>query len=250
MPKQRFVCAHCEIEFYDYASNRKGHTHYYCSKACKAAREAVAHAGPNSPRWKGNQVTAPCEYCGTLFVMKAHHYHRFARHFCSRKCKSLAIGAERSGENNNKWQGGPLQLVCDECGVQFERARRSVRANSKQYFCSRKCKGDWTSKHLVGPHAARWAGGKAEYYGPNWLHQSRAARKRDKYRCRICGNNKGQRGKALDVHHIKPFKSFGYIPGQNDHHLLANDLTNLLTLCPKCHKAAEAGEASLQPYLL
>lgn len=241
MPKQRFTCTHCGGEFYDYASNRQGHAHYYCSRTCKSAHEAVTHAGSNNPRWKGNSVTASCEYCGASFVVKAFQYHRYARHFCSRACKASAIGVERSGENNNKWKGGPLRLTCTECGATFERSRRSVRANSAHYFCSRKCKGLWTSKHIVGPYAPRWSGGKAEYYGPNWLQQSRATRKRDEYRCRICGNSKGQRGKALDVHHIKPFKSFSYIPGQNDYYLPANDLENLITLCPEHHKAVEAG---------
>lgn len=76
-------------------------------------------------------------------------------------------------------------------------------------------------------------------YGPNWSAQREAARQRDRYRCRTCGAPEGgPRGKH-DVHHIRPFRAFGYIPGQNETYLQANALDNLITLCPHCHRRAE-----------
>jgi len=45
------------------------------------------------------------------------------------------------------------------------------------------------------------------------------------------------------VHHVRPFREFNYQAGQNDHYLLANDLDNLITLCPACHHLAEVGQA-------
>lgn len=97
----------------------------------------------------------------------------------------------------------------------------------------------------ANPH---WKGGYKEYYGPNWNIQRRAARKRDKHRCQCCG--KKQKTKAFDVHHVRPFRTFGYVVGVNDHYLPANDLTNLITLCPSCHTRAENGKIAFQPYLL
>jgi DEAD/DEAH box helicase domain-containing protein len=44
------------------------------------------------------------------------------------------------------------------------------------------------------------------------------------------------------MHHIRPFREFGYVPGQNDHYRQANRLENLVTLCPSCHRRAEAGQ--------
>jgi DEAD/DEAH box helicase domain-containing protein len=41
------------------------------------------------------------------------------------------------------------------------------------------------------------------------------------------------------VHHITPFRAFGYAPGLNDLYQLANRLDNLITLCPSCHRRAE-----------
>ncbi len=49
-------------------------------------------------------------------------------------------------------------------------------------------------------------------------------------------------GTGLHVHHIRPFRDYGYTPGLNDAYRLANTLENLVTLCPTCHRRAEAGQ--------
>lgn len=76
-------------------------------------------------------------------------------------------------------------------------------------------------------------------YGPNWRQQRVRARGRDGFRCSHCRISEDELGRELDVHHIIPFREFGFIPGQNDGYLAANDLTNLVSLCPTCHKRAE-----------
>ena len=78
-------------------------------------------------------------------------------------------------------------------------------------------------------------------YGPNWGAQREAARRRDGYRCQQCGAPE-QKGRQHDVHHIRPFRAFGYVPGENDAYLQANALDNLVTLCPRCHHRVEAGQ--------
>ncbi len=75
-------------------------------------------------------------------------------------------------------------------------------------------------------------------YGPNWPQQRKLALARDGYRCCRCGASEGM----LHVHHIRPFREFTYLPGQNDHYLAANEPDNLITLCPSCHRQAEAGQ--------
>jgi DEAD/DEAH box helicase domain-containing protein len=75
-------------------------------------------------------------------------------------------------------------------------------------------------------------------YGPNWLTQRDAARRRDGYRCRTCGAPERD-GRQHDVHHIRPFREFEYLPGENEVHLQANALDNLITLCSRCHRRAE-----------
>ena len=75
-------------------------------------------------------------------------------------------------------------------------------------------------------------------YGPNWATQRGAARVRDGTICRQCSAPERE-GRQHDVHHITPFRVFGYVPGVNDFYKLANQLENLITLCPSCHRRAE-----------
>ena len=77
-------------------------------------------------------------------------------------------------------------------------------------------------------------------YGPNWQQQRQLALARDGHQCRTCGAAEGM----LHVHHIRPFRDYSYIPGENDHYLRANQVDNLVTLCPSCHQRAEAGQQS------
>ncbi|MEW5957509.1 MAG: Zn-binding domain-containing protein, partial [Chloroflexota bacterium] len=67
-------------------------------------------------------------------------------------------------------------------------------------------------------------------YGPNWPAQREQARARDGYRCQICGAP--ERGRAHDVHHKAPFRTFAS-------YRQANQLSNLITLCRPCHRRAE-----------
>ncbi len=75
-------------------------------------------------------------------------------------------------------------------------------------------------------------------YGPTWARQRDQARARDGYRCRGCGAPERD-GRQHDVHHLEPFRQFGYARGHNRHDLVANRLENLVTLCPSCHRRAE-----------
>ncbi len=70
----------------------------------------------------------------------------------------------------------------------------------------------------------------ANKYGPNWAQQRDRARARDEYRCQVCGLEEGDR--EHDIHHKVPFRQF-------ETPLLANQLSNLVTLCPSCHRRVE-----------
>lgn len=80
-------------------------------------------------------------------------------------------------------------------------------------------------------------------YGPSWPEARRGARQRDEFRCARCGAPESLR-REHDVHHLVPFRSFGYIPGKNDHHKTANALENLVTLCNACHQRLEAQQGT------
>lgn len=78
--------------------------------------------------------------------------------------------------------------------------------------------------------------------GPNWSEMRRRARERDGFRCRVCGAPE-RADREHDVHHLRPFRAFGYRPGENDHYLEANQLGNLITLCRGCHWRADGSQA-------
>ena len=79
---------------------------------------------------------------------------------------------------------------------------------------------------------------RANDYGPNWQEQREKALERDGYRCRTCGDETD----PLHVHHVRPFREYGYVRGRNRNYLQANRLENLVTLCPRCHRRAEEGQ--------
>ncbi|MGH2626650.1 MAG: Zn-binding domain-containing protein, partial [Anaerolineales bacterium] len=80
-------------------------------------------------------------------------------------------------------------------------------------------------------------------YGPDWPQASAAARARDGFRCRQC-NAPERQGRAHDVHHLRPFREFGYVLGQNRNDRQANALDNLITLCAACHQRAESARGA------
>lgn len=67
-------------------------------------------------------------------------------------------------------------------------------------------------------------------YGANWPAQRELAKKRDGFRCRLCGADEARQ--PLHVHHITPFRTFPSF-------IQANQLENLVTLCPSCHHKTE-----------
>ncbi len=77
-------------------------------------------------------------------------------------------------------------------------------------------------------------------YGPNWQEQRQLVRERDGFRCSQCGAPE-RPTRQHDVHHIRPFRSFGYLPGVNENYKIANQLSNLRTLCRTCHQRVESG---------
>jgi DEAD/DEAH box helicase domain-containing protein len=73
-------------------------------------------------------------------------------------------------------------------------------------------------------------------YGPDWSRIRLRVRTRDEFRCRICGRSEA--GREHNVHHKIPFRQFRNEAG----HILrerANQMDNLITLCPECHRKTE-----------
>ena len=86
-----------------------------------------------------------------------------------------------------------------------------------------------------------WVADLTGYRGPNWDTQRQRARERDGFRCQHCSAPE-KPNRQHDVHHLRPFREFNYVPGQNEAYLEANRLENLVTLCRSCHLRAEAAQ--------
>jgi HNH endonuclease/helix-turn-helix protein len=71
-----------------------------------------------------------------------------------------------------------------------------------------------------------WRGGRAISYGPGWKETKVLVRDRDKV-CQFCGKTPEQNGRALDVHHIDPYR-----------YTANNHPDNLVALCRSCHMRA------------
>ena len=76
-------------------------------------------------------------------------------------------------------------------------------------------------------------------YGPDWERVREDILTRDGHRCRKCGAGEPP-DRSHDVHHIRPFREFGYARGGNRNDRLANASENLITLCRACHHRAES----------
>ncbi len=76
-------------------------------------------------------------------------------------------------------------------------------------------------------------------YGPNWQEVRAKVRARDHYRCSQCGAPESAM-RQHDVHHLMPFRTFGYVAGVNEAYKEANRLDNLKLLCRACHQRLES----------
>jgi len=89
-------------------------------------------------------------------------------------------------------------------------------------------------------------------YGPDWQKIRRTVRKRDQFKCQVCGA--AESGREHDVHHRIPFRAFIHrnaassdvaVQSQETLHSVqaarvqANRLENLVTLCHACHRKVE-----------
>lgn len=76
-------------------------------------------------------------------------------------------------------------------------------------------------------------------YGPEWPKIRDRVRVRDGFCCQVCG--RPESGRQHDVHHKIPFRQFVQAGFANltEAKAHANQLDNLVTLCPECHHQAE-----------
>lgn len=156
----------------------------------------------------GDMLERECGACGETFIARKARIDNGEAKYCSYECY----------HGDRKTQGKTTR-ECLECGDPFTIKKTQLNHRPARY-CSLECAGEANSGE--GHH--NWKGGSSHYYGPNWEEQRDKARERDGYECQVCGSGN------IHVHHIRPLRTFDV--GEYEQ---ANDLDNLICLCPSHH---------------
>lgn len=188
---------------------------------------SLHHYRAHGERFSLTRQEYECTYCGDTFERQPCQIVS-ERVFCSKSCNSSYHTEPERHHNRLK-----KTVPCDWCGNEIERAPWQLERVDR-YFCSDECTGRYRKIQYRGENGPTWNGGWDEYYGPTWTRQRRKSLERDGYECVICGDGPDELGKNPDVHHIVPHRCFSQTKA-------ANQLGNLVTLCPKHHSAAEHG---------
>jgi hypothetical protein len=211
------VCVGCGVTFKKRDSSDKR----FCTSRCANAY----HRQPNPSK----KQIAKCVVCGTTFESWAYR----KSICCSRKCaSSLSVGiAKPTARRPDSF----VTKTCAYCGVEYARHKIYHTGGRTSSFCSIKCRAEQRSIDMKGERNHNWvdSGHKTVDRGDNWLRQARLVRKRDNYTCQDCGKVREARTELFDVHHIVPYRLF------NGDYKKANELSNLVYLCRKCHVLAD-----------
>lgn len=192
-------------------------------------------------------VTKQCPVCDNLFI-RQYNNQRYCTPECFHKARIQTIicaGCNTPFETERKdkiyctpecgWKHRPtapinqLTKQCEQCKKDFQ-----LWPSESHRFCSVQCSSKWLSEFRKGENNPAYIGGTFRKRGTNWITQRKLALKRDKHTCQRCKKKNSKTLKLIiDVHHIKPYRLF------KGDWKLANDLSNLITLCRQCHVLVE-----------
>lgn len=172
-------------------------------------------------------VEMQCAECGRTFKVKPYLVRQGFGKFCSAACYGKWQSKNRKGVNNFNYVE-KITVRCDYCNVEKDIIPWEYK-NRKYHFCSQDCFHRWEkeSGFMSGEQNPHWLGGHSDYRGSNWEEQKEKALKRDNYTCQKCPSKEN-----IGVHHKIPYHLF-------DSFKSANVLSNLITLCKKCHRIEE-----------
>jgi hypothetical protein len=162
------------------------------------------------------EVLRRCPMCRKAFRVAAARLKHGRGIHCSRACQY---------EANRSKLAKPVMCVCIGCGDAFMSCPSKLASKrGAGKYCTRACR----DAHWRGSLNPNWQNaGKTHPKGPAWYAVRRRVIARDKC-CQVCGSA-GQ----LHVHHSIPFRLF-------DDADEANAESNLIALCPPCHRREEA----------
>lgn len=271
MADRHCICTICGKQF----SPLPGKKNLFCSLDCyRVAQRRGDYSRGSSLRWKcagcgvdvigvsrgkkRNGEPADKVFCGR----DCYNTHRAKERSKSRgKCKrcGIEITREMTANQNPVYCGRDCRVAdkrvpptrCLACGCWFTPMKthpgRKITGNSAGKTCSDDCYRRWITinedrkKKISAAFSAdkhpNWQGGGDIKYrgrrGAGWAAQREKAIQRDGFKCVRCGMSRQEHYEAhgcdLNVNHKRPFWQFN---GDNQK---ANRLSNLESLCKKCH---------------
>ncbi len=195
-------CQHCGRNYQPHRRDQR-----CCSKECITALS-------NDERGEryGNAIKK-CERCGAEFKTTDWYSAKHKR-FCSASCSSSHAWETATHARSVE----KIERKCCVCGKEM---LINPSKSDTQITCSVECRSTWQRESglFSGENSGVWKGGAAK-----WWKQK--ARERDDFTCQICGLR--DTGHRTHAHHVVPVDAGG-----------SNDLSNLITLCNRCHKEKE-----------
>ncbi len=179
-----------------------------------------------------------CSQCGKIENLPKSLANKNKRKFCNRNCYyEWKTGRSLPKEHVNKIKQGLSLMTEGKSRKMMERRKRKLRKIKVCITCNNcgrtkqviksvvKESGNYCSKQCWYDFIADWETSRRR--GPEWTKVSLKCRKRDGYKCRVCGTPE-IKGKELHSHHIVPWG-------------LSRDsgLENLMTVCRSDHKKIE-----------
>ncbi|UBF23467.1 HNH endonuclease [Halorubrum tailed virus 28] len=223
-------CEWCGSDFTVKRARRD--TARFCSSTCQGKYKSEHESGENSKLH--DRIETECTQCGDPMKITHSTAERNENTFCSKSCYSEWMSENQHGEAHHQYDR--VTKRCEQCGDGFD-VRPSV-ADLRRH-CSQECASAWRSEAWNGEDHPSYNGGHEEYRGPNWQEQREKALERDGHKCRRCGRGENAIGKSPHVHHRLPIRFFKEKYDDDRWYELGNDLENLITLCPRCHRLFE-----------
>lgn len=194
------VCQFCNSSF---PVNHKTKNNKFCSPECRKNYR------------KGQNTKYYCVGCGR--EIERHNNRNYPLKYCSNCAKTHPwISKDR------------ITVKCGYCGNEINVIKSRAKSN-KYCYCNVDCMSKHYSEIYSGENSFTWKGGKSHHYIGGFYHQRQKARKRDGFKCQLCGISEDDFGQQMSVHHIKSYRKF-----ENKEE--ANQLENLVCLCEKCHR--------------
>ena len=158
------VCDNCGKEFKRQYCIVKNYKKQFCGLSCRFKNQKgkipkqVLKYGKEHPRWK-EKIIVSCSYCGKIKKVAPSLFKKRKNFFCNIECWGKWESKNRIGSNSSGWKGGKIKINCSSCGK--EKLITSWQLEHfKNFFCSRKCLGEWNKIYIYGENHPSWKGGR------------------------------------------------------------------------------------------